>query len=146
MAAVAVCARCGGFLCGACTEVLEETAYCAPCAERRSRDMRPSRAVRLLLLANLGGFLFLGAPVVLRSWTVDGTPRGTLEILLKLGVTLVVAVVGAVISTRRLRRRDEVGDRASALMLRVLSALNLLGCLLWGALTAVVLAFWGPGP
>ncbi|MFP2900773.1 hypothetical protein ACLEQD_31135, partial [Corallococcus sp. 4LFB] len=47
VAAVALCTRCGGFLCGACTEVLAELAYCAPCAERRWQDTRPSRAVRL---------------------------------------------------------------------------------------------------
>ncbi|NOK23692.1 hypothetical protein [Corallococcus carmarthensis] len=142
VAAVAVCARCGGFLCGECTEVLEETAYCAPCAVRRRRDTRPSRPVRLALLANVGGFLFLGAPVVLRSWAVPIK----MEVLLELVFTLVAAVAGTFISTRKLRRRDDVGDRGFATVLRVLAALNLLGLLFWGALTALVLATWGPGP
>ncbi|MBZ4330844.1 hypothetical protein NR800_30315 [Corallococcus interemptor] len=139
-AAVALCARCGGYLCGACTEVLEETAYCAPCAERRFQDTRPSRAVRLALGANVAGFLFLGAPVARLSWSIHGTLDGVLEVLLELACTLAAAVAGTIISTRKLRRREEVGDRGFALMLRVLSALNLLGLLAWGAVTAFVLS------
>lgn len=145
-AAVALCARCGGYLCGACTEVLEETAYCAPCAERRIRNMRPSRAVRLALLANVGGFLFLGAPVVRLSGSAYGRLGGGLEVLLELACTLAAAVAGTVISTRKLRRREEVGDRGLAILLRVLSALNLLGLLAWGALTAFVLTVGRHGP
>ncbi|MHA7627591.1 hypothetical protein [Corallococcus sp. M7] len=145
VAAVALCARCGGYLCGACTEVLEETAYCEPCAERRIQDTRPSRAVRLALLANVAGFLFLGAPVARLSWTLHGRLGGVLEVLLELACTLVAAVAGTVISTRKLRRRGELGDRGFAIALRVLSALNLLGLLAWGALTAFVLSLGPPG-
>ncbi|AFE03497.1 hypothetical protein COCOR_00448 [Corallococcus coralloides DSM 2259] len=143
-AAVALCARCGGYLCGACTEVVGETAYCAPCAERRIQDTRPSRAVRLALLANVLGFLFLGAPVVQLSWSIYGKLGGVLEVLLELACTLAAAVAGTVISARKLRRRQEVGDRGFAIVLRVLSALNLLGLLAWGALTAFVLSLGPP--
>ncbi|MGE6757123.1 hypothetical protein ACQKGO_03835 [Corallococcus interemptor] len=138
-AAVALCARCGGYLCGACTEVLEETAYCEPCAERHLRNTRPSRAVRWALLANVLGGLFLFAPVVRLSWSAHGTLEGVQEVLLALACTLTAAVAGTVISTRKLRRREELGDRGFAHVLRVLSALNLLGLLAYGALTALVL-------
>ncbi|NNB94872.1 hypothetical protein HJC10_11900 [Corallococcus exiguus] len=135
-AAVALCARCGGYLCGACTEVLKETAYCAPCAERRFQDMRPSRAVRLALLANVLGLLLLVAPL----WMFSGGRQGEgTTVLLALMGAFAAAVAGTVISTRKLRRRDEVGDRGFAIVLRVLSALNLLGLLAWGALIALVL-------
>mgnify|MGYP007112210960 CR=1 FL=1 len=135
-AAVALCARCGGYLCGACTEVLGETAYCAPCAERRIRNMRPAHTVRLALFANAVGFLFLGAHVWRLAGPAHGRRGGGLGMLLELACTLAVAVAGTVLSTRKLRRREEVGDRGLALMLRVLSALNLLGLLAWGALVA----------
>ncbi|GMU05152.1 hypothetical protein [Corallococcus caeni] len=141
VAAVALCTRCGGFLCGACTEVLEELAYCAPCAERRRRDLRPSHTVRLALFANALGGLFLGAHVVRLAGAAHGRQGGGLGMLLELACTLAVAVAGTVISTRKLRRRHEVGDRGLALLLRVLSALNLLGLLLWGALAAVALSW-----
>ncbi|NOK38289.1 hypothetical protein HMI49_34330 [Corallococcus exercitus] len=65
--------------------------------------------------------------------------------LLELACTFLVAVGGTVISTRKLRRRKEVGDRGFAIMLRVLSALNLLGLLLWVALAAFVLFMIRPG-
>ncbi|MBN9680953.1 MULTISPECIES: hypothetical protein [unclassified Corallococcus] len=138
-AAVALCARCGGYLCGACTEVVEATAYCAPCAERHLRHTRPSRAVRWALLSNVLGLLALGAPLVhagsaYRRWA------GGWGMILALVATLAAAVAGTVIATRKLRRREEVGDRGLATVLRVLAALNLLGLLLYGALTVFVLA------
>ncbi|MBN8229730.1 hypothetical protein JYK02_19650 [Corallococcus macrosporus] len=138
VAAVALCARCGGFLCGACTEVLEETAYCAPCAERRKQQTRPSRAVRLALGANVLGFLLLCVPFQGAS---SGFQRWSREwgFLPALVLTLAAAVAGTVIATRKLRRREEVGDRGLARGLRVLSALNLVGALLYCALIVVVL-------
>ncbi|CAM4446235.1 hypothetical protein COEX109129_26920 [Corallococcus exiguus] len=66
--------------------------------------------------------------------------------LLELACTLAVAVAGTVISTRKLRRREEVGDRGLAIVLRVVSALNLLGLLAWGALIAFVLTLGRHGP
>ncbi|WP_375756048.1 hypothetical protein [Corallococcus exercitus] len=144
VAAVALCARCGGFLCGACTEVLEETAYCAPCAERRRRDTRPSLAVRLALGANVLGFLLLCVPLR-RSWLAYQRWGGEWGMLPALGVMLAAAVAGTVIATRKLRRREEVGDRGLATVLRVLSALNLLGLLLYGALIVLVLSLFRRG-
>ena len=135
VAAVALCARCGTYVCGACTEVMGETAYCAPCAERRRRAMRSSLTVQLALGANLLGLLFLVAHLARLTWPAHERWVGTGGMLLELAGTLVAAVAGTVISTWRLRRRAEVGDRL-ALLLRVVSALNLLGLLLWGALVA----------
>ncbi|WP_223641527.1 hypothetical protein [Corallococcus sp. EGB] len=121
--AVALCARCGGYVCGACTEVVWEMAYCAPCAERHQRDTRPSPAVRLALGANLLGLLC--APVVpLLSVSRQIAPP------LLLTWTFAAAVAGTVISTWKIRRHTELGDQGFAIVLRVLSALSLLGHLL----------------
>ena len=97
VAAVAVCSRCGGFLCGACTEVRDETAYCEPCVDWRVRNTRPSRAVGVLLVANVvalglllrlvppvGSLLAGGAGAFLAAWEsrrlkrAGGTPRSRL--------------------------------------------------------------------
>jgi hypothetical protein len=136
VAAVALCARCGGYLCGACTEVLEATAYCAPCAERHRRALRPSQTVRLALGANVLGLLFLVAPLMRLSWPAHERWARAGGRVLELAGTLAVAMVSTFIATRELRRRATVGNRGGALLLRVLSALNLLGVLLWGALFA----------
>ncbi|MCP3098306.1 hypothetical protein LZ198_05365 [Myxococcus sp. K15C18031901] len=40
--AVATCARCGGFLCGDCVELLEEAPYCGACVAVLTRDEPPS--------------------------------------------------------------------------------------------------------
>jgi len=55
-AAVATCARCGTFLCGDCTELLGEAAYCVSCLSRVRRGRRLPRG--LLLVLGLG-LLFL---------------------------------------------------------------------------------------
>ncbi|MCY1046596.1 hypothetical protein OV208_35155 [Corallococcus sp. bb12-1] len=143
VAAVALCARCGGFLCGACTEVLEETAYCEPCAQRRWQDTRPWRGGQVLLAANALGLLFLCAPLIHLSWTMKSGRRSGVETtLMLLGWTLVAGVGGVVFSTWKLRRHERVGalpDWAGlARGLRILSALNLLGVALWGALAIFV--------
>ncbi|PTL84365.1 B-box zinc finger protein [Vitiosangium sp. GDMCC 1.1324] len=49
-AAVATCVRCGTFLCGECTELLGEAAYCASCVAFVRKHGAPS----LLLKAALG--------------------------------------------------------------------------------------------
>jgi hypothetical protein len=49
-AAVATCVRCGTFLCGECTELLGEAAYCASCLTFVRQHAAPS----LLLKAMLG--------------------------------------------------------------------------------------------
>jgi DNA-directed RNA polymerase subunit RPC12/RpoP len=145
-AAVSLCARCGAFLCGACTEVLEETAYCEPCAERRLVASRPSLAVRGLLVANALGLVLLGSPVAGLSWsTRPGALSGGEVVALALGWTLVSAVAGTVVSTRRLARRDEMANPAAEYGLRILSGLNLVGVALWGAFAAFVLSLLRPG-
>ncbi|RKH42365.1 hypothetical protein [Corallococcus llansteffanensis] len=137
--AVALCARCGGFLCGACTEVLEETAYCEPCAGRRWRETRPSRAVQVMLGANVLGLLFLSAPVTQLSWTAQpGRMSGVQATLLQLGWTLAAGVGGTALSTWKLSRHAQPGvflrGGGLTLGLRILAALNLLGLALWTAL------------
>jgi hypothetical protein len=135
---VALCARCGTFLCGACTEVLEETAYCEPCAERRREATKPSKVVRGLLAANVLGLVFLGAPAVVPRWMALDVRIRVVGVLLALGWTLGSAVAGTVVSTRRLRRREPVGRAAAEKGLRILSALNLAGVALWVALVGVL--------
>ncbi|HSP79610.1 MAG TPA: hypothetical protein VLQ93_13825 [Myxococcaceae bacterium] len=53
-AAVATCARCGTVLCGECTELLGEAAYCASCLSHVRRGRRLPRGLSLGL-----GLLFL---------------------------------------------------------------------------------------
>lgn len=57
--AVATCARCGTFLCGECTEVLRETAYCAPCVAWLRRHGPPSRVIQGVLGLNVLGLVLL---------------------------------------------------------------------------------------
>ncbi|CAM3713808.1 hypothetical protein G4177_01675 [Corallococcus sp. ZKHCc1 1396] len=142
--AVTLCARCGGFLCGACTEVLEEAAYCEPCGERRWRDTRPSRAVQATLAANVLGLLFLSAPVTQLSWTTQpGRMSGVSATLLQLGVSLAAGVGGTALATWKLRHPAEPGvflrGGGLTLGLRIVAALNLLGVALWAALAAFLL-------
>ncbi|RKH17740.1 hypothetical protein D7Y13_39585 [Corallococcus praedator] len=146
VSAVALCARCGGFLCGACTEVLEETAYCEPCAERRWQDTRPWRAGQALLVANILGLLLLTAPLIHLSWTTrPGRLGGVEATLLQLGWTLASGVGGIGFSTWKLGRqaRAEASSGGGlARALRILSALNLLGVALWSALAVFSLYFF----
>ncbi|RKG70695.1 hypothetical protein D7V88_39600 [Corallococcus terminator] len=146
MAAVALCTRCGGFLCGACTEVLEEAAYCEPCAERRWQDTRPWREGRGLLVANVLGLLFLSAPLVQLSWTLElGRLSGVEAMLMLLGWTLVAGGGGVAFSTWKLSRHTR--ERAlrrwvgQARALRVLSALILLCLAFWVVIAVRVLVF-----
>lgn len=129
--AVALCARCGTYVCGACTEVVWEMAYCAPCAERHQQNTRPSPAVRLALAANLLGPF--GALVVCYLNPVSRQ----IAVGVLLAWTFAAAVAGTVISTLKIRRHTELGDQGFAIVLRVLSALSLLGHLALGALMAL---------
>lgn len=124
VAAVAVCARCGGFLCGACTEVRDETAYCEPCVEWRVRNTRPSRAAVVLLVANVVALGLL------------------LRLLPPVG-SLLAGGLGAFLAARESRRITRVGGAPRGrLLVRVLaglSAVNLLAVVLWLALGAWLL-------
>jgi hypothetical protein len=62
---VATCARCGTFLCGECTELLGEAAYCAPCLSRVRRRRRLPR----------GFLLGLGLGLLFLLWLVGRLPR-----------------------------------------------------------------------
>lgn len=59
-AAVATCLRCGTFLCGECTELLGEAAYCASCLTFLQRHGPSSRALLWGVLGlGLAGLLAL---------------------------------------------------------------------------------------
>lgn len=90
-AAVATCARCGTFLCGACTELRGEGAWCAPCVEVLKQEAPPSRAVQVCI--GLGIFGIVSAPVCL------GLPMfSLLAVMLGLPISL--------IELRRIRRGE----------------------------------------
>ncbi len=68
VAAVAPCTRCGTFLCGACTDVLGEAAYCDDCLAWLRHNGKPSRVVQGLIGLNIVAFfstpLLCGLPVL----------------------------------------------------------------------------------
>lgn len=120
--AVALCARCGTFLCGACTELRGEGAYCAACVEVLKREAPPSRAVQLSIGLSIVGIV---------SWPVCmGLPV----------FALLAAGVGLPISLRELRRirRGEVPPRGRtrARVALVLACINVLPVLLMAAVFA----------
>jgi hypothetical protein len=57
VAAVATCARCGGFLCGDCVEVHDELPYCAPCSTWWRKETRPRLQTTLLMAASTLGLV-----------------------------------------------------------------------------------------
>ena len=112
-AAVATCARCGSFLCGDCTELLGESAYCAACVDFVRTHGTASRGLKVL--AVLEGLVALSVPLVLGLvWAVNqdglwGVPLGgmTYSILLSLRLPVlhgVSAGVGLGVAVRELRR------------------------------------------
>jgi len=122
---VAPCVRCGTFLCGACTEVVGEAAYCEDCLAWLHKNGPPSRAVQGLIAVGIVGIL------------------GTLLCgLLAPVLNLLVAVPGLWLSTRELRRiqRGEGPLRGAlqAKVARVLAGLNLGLVLLWVAIIVYV--------
>lgn len=86
LSAVATCARCGGFLCGDCLELVGEAPSCAPCVTQLQREGRPSRAVQVAL-----GFGVLGLVLVPCSLALPLPP-------------LVAGVGCVVVGTREVRR------------------------------------------
>lgn len=54
---MALCSRCGAFLCGACVELREEAAWCAACVDTLRLDAPPSRAVRASIALGALGLL-----------------------------------------------------------------------------------------
>jgi hypothetical protein len=65
---VATCARCGTFLCGECTELLGEAAYCADCVDFLRRKGPSSRAVRAVFGLQLTSILFLPLCAILATF------------------------------------------------------------------------------
>lgn len=109
VAAVATCARCGGFLCGECTEVVGESPYCAPCVGFLKREQKPSRVVTGALALNVAGLACLPCSVALPL------------------PTLVAGVCGVVLGTWALRRPDGGGKaRTRAWVTLALGGLNVL--------------------
>lgn len=116
---MAPCARCGTFLCGACTEVMGEEAYCADCIAWLHKNGPVSRAVQVFIALGIAGIvsiplcLFFGIPVF----------------------HLGVGGAGVWVSTRELRRiqRGEGPLRGArqAKVARVLAAVNLALGMVW---------------
>jgi MFS family permease len=117
---VATCTRCGTFLCGDCTELLEEAAYCAACLPLARRQAAFPRALFAALGLGVLGLLAI-------ALSVSGF------FLLRF-VQPVLAGVSLGLSIRVLRhiRRGEAPRRARALawFTLTLAVLNVLFFLL----------------
>lgn len=124
---MAPCARCGTFLCGACTEVMGEEAWCADCVAWLHKNGPVSRTVQAFIALELAGIV--GLPVCL--------------LLLALPVHLVVGGAGLWVSTRELRRiqRGE-GPLRGARQAKVARALALVNLLLGVVWVAGLLVLW----
>jgi hypothetical protein len=119
---VATCARCGGFLCGECTEVVGESPYCAPCVAILKREQKPSRVVLGALALNVAGLLCLPCSVALPL------------------PTLVAGVCGVVLGTWALRRPAGGGrERSWARLTLILGGLNLLLSVGWLVLVPLLM-------
>ncbi len=125
--AVATCARCGTFLCGECTELLGEAAYCASCAALVAPQVGP---IPLGLLA-VSGLVLLGMLSTAAAFlpffpSILSFPRWVL-----LGAS---GVAGLWVPTRVLHRIDSGrGPRRARLLARCtrwLASVNLLVFLL----------------
>jgi hypothetical protein len=118
---VAPCARCGTFLCGACTEVMDEAAYCADCLGWLRNNALPSRVVKGAIALNV--IAILAYPLCL---------------IFPPALNLGVGVFGLWVATRELRRiREGEGPLRGTWQARValgLGALNLLLAMAWIAL------------
>lgn len=128
---MASCARCGTFLCGACTELQDEAAYCASCLVVMQKG-----AVRPRVVVGI---------VVLNALALLALPLLRVPPLLN----LTVAVFGLWLGTRELRRIRESGGaargRGLARLALGLGAVNGLVTLAWiGLLAYSVLRFGRP--
>jgi hypothetical protein len=117
---VAPCARCGTFLCGACTELVKEAAWCADCVAWLRQNAPTSRAVHILIALGVLGFLCV-------------LPCAPLAPVYQ----LVMGVLGLWLPTRELRRiqRGEGPARGAwqAHAARIIGGLNLVQALAWAA-------------
>lgn len=119
-AAVASCARCGTFLCGACTELLGEAASCANCLALLQKGAVRPRVVGGIVALNVIALVSLPLCIIFPPL-----------------FNLTVAVLGLWVATRELRRIRESGGAArGAGMARLafgLGVVNGLLALLWFA-------------
>jgi hypothetical protein len=124
---VAPCARCGTFLCGACTEVMGEQAYCPDCIAWLHKNGPIPRTVQVFLGLEIASLVSL--PLCL--------------LLFALPVQLMVGVAGLWVSSRELRRiRQGEGPLRGARRAKVVQALAWVNLLLGGVWAAGLLALW----
>lgn len=122
--AVALCGRCGSFLCGECTELRDETAYCASCVDILKRTGPPSRRVQALIALGVAGLLCCLIPFPLMGFP-------PVLSMLSLGFALT--------TVRRELRRIASGEaslqgRTQARVAFALGLANILPILLWAAM------------
>jgi hypothetical protein len=127
---VAPCARCGTFLCGACTEVMGEQAYCSDCIAWLHKNGPVSRTVQIFLGLEIASLVSI--PLCL--------------LMLALPVQLVVGAAGLWVSSRELRRIQQgegfLRSARRAKVVRVLAWVNLLLGVVWaGSLLYLWLRF-----
>jgi hypothetical protein len=104
--------RCGAFLCGECTELLDEAAYCAACVAFLQKHGRPSRALGLTLALEAVALLSLPLGWMPLGWVEEGL-RSTVLLLVVLVrlplLTGLAAGVGLWVTARE-RRRGELSS------------------------------------
>ncbi|HEY0094977.1 MAG TPA: B-box zinc finger protein, partial [Archangium sp.] len=131
-AAVATCVRCGTFLCGECTELLGEAAYCASCIAFVREHGAASLALKWTFGLGIAALLTVPLAMFLPMNVVVDAGRATivLPLLRRLPVLNGIAVgLGFWLSSRELRRLERVElpspARTWARWTRGLSWLNL---------------------
>jgi hypothetical protein len=126
---VAPCSRCGTFLCGDCTEVMDEAAWCADCVEWLRRNGPTSRLVKVLIAAGILGIV---------SFPLCFMPLTPV-------LQLFVGATGVMVTRRELRRIREgegpLRGLPQAKVARGLAVANLLLLALWGVI--VLYALYG---
>lgn len=116
-AAVATCVRCGGFLCGECTELLGESAYCASCLAFVREHGTASRALRWTFGLGIVALLTVPLAMLLPVNVVVDMGQATLviPILRRLPVLNGLAAgLGFWLASRELRRLERVDSASSA--------------------------------
>ncbi|MCE9668998.1 hypothetical protein LY474_14390 [Myxococcus stipitatus] len=63
--AVATCARCGGFSCGECLDLLEEQPHCGACVAVLTREEAPSRGVGVARKLGVLGMMLIPCSIVI---------------------------------------------------------------------------------
>ncbi|MCY1073657.1 B-box zinc finger protein [Archangium lansingense] len=110
-AAVATCVRCGTFLCGECTELLGEAAYCASCIAFVRRHGAASLALKLTFGLGIVALLTVPLAMLLPMNVVVDMGRATIvfPLLRRLPVLNAIAAgLGFWLSARELRRLERV--------------------------------------